>query len=62
MAEAFVATIERDCVYVNDCRTVDRVLEARPRFQDYNERAPHAALAMRSPLEFRRAEELKLAG
>jgi putative transposase len=61
MAEAFVATFKRDYVYVNDCETADWVLERLPEwFADYNTKAPHSALAMRSPMEYRRA--MKLAG
>jgi putative transposase len=61
MAEAFVASFKRDYVYVNDCETADWVLaQLSAWFRDYNEVAPHSALAMRSPKEYRR--ELKLAG
>jgi putative transposase len=61
MAEALVASFKRDYVYVNDCETADWVLAQLPTwFRDYNEVAPHSALAMRSPREFRRG--LKLAG
>jgi len=61
MAEALVASFKRDYVYVNDCETADWVLAQLPSwFRDYNEVAPHSALAMRSPNEYRR--RLKLAG
>lgn len=55
MAEALVKTIKRDYVYVNDCVSADTVLEMIPNwFADYNEKAPHSALGMKSPLEYKR--------
>ena len=54
MAEAFVATIKRDYVYVNDRETADAVLERLPQWiDDYNRTAPHSALGMKSPLQYR---------
>jgi len=59
MAEALVASFKRDYVYVNDCESADSVLSLLPSwFADYNEQAPHSALAMRSPREYRRALNL----
>src|SRR5262249_60696122 len=59
MAEALVASFKRDYVYVNDCESADLVLSLLPSwFADYNEQAPHSALAMRSPREYRRALNL----
>ena len=54
-----VASFKRDYVYVNDCESADSVLSLLPSwFADYNEQAPHSALAMRSPREYRRALNL----
>lgn len=61
VAEAFVGTFKRDYVYVNDCVSADAVIALLPNWiDDYNENAPHAALAMRSPRQYQR--ELNLAG
>jgi putative transposase len=54
MAEAFVKTLKRDYAYVNDLSSAERVLEQLPGwFKDYNEQAPHKALGMMSPREYR---------
>jgi putative transposase len=54
MAEAFVNTIKRDYVYTNDCDTADNVLKMiKDWFKDYNSNAPHSALGMKSPIEYR---------
>ena len=54
MAEAFVGTIKRDYVYVSDCYSAKDVLEMLPGwFKDYNEVAPHSALGMKSPTEYK---------
>jgi putative transposase len=54
MAEAFVNTIKRDYVYTNDCDTADNVLKMiKDWFKDYNTNAPHSALGMKSPMEYR---------
>lgn len=54
MAEAFVKTFKRDYAYVNDLSSAERVLEQLPGwFKDYNEHAPHKALGMISPREYR---------
>ena len=58
MAEAFVKTFKRDYVYladVSDAETVLRQIDSW--FHDYNENAPHKGLHMRSPRQFRRANE-----
>ncbi len=55
MAEAFVKTIKRDYVYVNDCVDPEAVLAMLPAwFKDYNEVAPHSALGMQSPMDYLR--------
>jgi putative transposase len=54
MAEAFVKTIKRDYVYVNELPSAAAVLAQLPVwFEDYNEFAPHKGLKMKSPREFR---------
>jgi putative transposase len=56
MSEAFVNTIKRDYVYVNDCDTAENVMKMlRDWFMDYNQIAPHSALGMKSPVEYRLA-------
>lgn len=55
MAEAFVGTFKRDYVYVNDCVSADWVLKHLSMwFHDYNHIAPHSALEMKSPCEYRK--------
>lgn len=59
MAEAFVKTIKRDYVYNFDCYSADVVLKnIRKWFQDYNQNAPHSALGMKSPAEFRKLNQV----
>ena len=54
MAEALVKTIKRDYVYMSDCVSPGAVLEMIPNwFCDYNEVAPHSALGMLSPIEYK---------
>lgn len=54
MAEAFVKTIKRDYVYQSDCENADVVLKLLPDwFKDYNCVAPHSALGMLSPIEYK---------
>lgn len=58
MAEAFVKTIKRDYVYVNDVQSAEQVMNDLPRyFEDYNEVAPHKGLKMLSPRMFLRANQ-----
>jgi transposase InsO family protein len=55
MAEAFVKTFKRDYVWLGDLSSADRVREQLAAwFEDYNENAPHKALKMRSPRQYRR--------
>lgn len=56
MAEAFVKTFKRDYVYLNDLDNADMVIKQLPNwFNDYNEKAPHRGLGMKSPREFLRS-------
>ena len=53
MAEAFVGTMKRDYVYVNDCETAQSTIkQLKAWFDDYNNIAPHSALDMMSPKEY----------
>ena len=53
--EAFVKTIKRDYVYLNDVSSARAVLSQLPAwFADYNENHPHKGLRMLSPRQFRR--------
>lgn len=55
MAEAFVKTFKRDYVVFGDLSTAEAVMSKLPGwFEDYNEKAPHKALKMLSPREFRK--------
>lgn len=54
MAESFVHTMKRDYAYLADCKDAKTVLKLLPEwFADYNGVAPHSALNMMSPLEYR---------
>jgi putative transposase len=54
MAEALVKTIKRDYVYMNDCTDPETVIKMIPGWlKDYNEVAPHSALGMLSPMEYK---------
>lgn len=58
-AEAFVKTIKRDYVYQADCDSAETVLKLLPEwFADYNHVAPHSALGMRSPIEYKESVNL----
>ncbi|AHI06544.1 integrase catalytic region [Bdellovibrio bacteriovorus W] len=59
MAEAFVKTIKRDYVYQADCDSAETVLKLLPEwFADYNHVAPHSALGMKSPVEYKESVNL----
>jgi putative transposase len=61
MSEAFVNTIKRDYVAGADLSTAAAVLEQIPAWiEDYNAVAPHSALGFKSPLEYRREQELSV--
>lgn len=58
LAEAFVGTFKRDYVNGAELRDAESVLaQLGGWFADYNTQAPHSALGMRSPAEYR-AEQL----
>ncbi len=60
LAEAFVKTFKRDYVDGAELRDAKSVLaQLSDWLEDYNTRAPHSALGMRSPAEYR-AEQLTL--
>ena len=60
LAEAFVGTFKRDYVNGAELRDAETVLaQLGGWFDDYNTQAPHSALGMRSPAEYR-AEQLTL--
>ncbi|MGH8104411.1 MAG: integrase core domain-containing protein, partial [bacterium] len=53
IAEAFFGRFKRDYVYQNCLETADDVRRQVPEWiGDYNRRAPHQALGMKSPQEF----------
>jgi putative transposase len=54
LAEAFVGTFKRDYLAGAELRDAEAVLaQLGGWFDDYNTQAPHSALGMRSPLEYR---------
>jgi hypothetical protein len=54
LAEAFVGTFKRDYVDGAELRDAETVLaQIRGWFADYNTQAPHSALGMRSPHDYR---------
>jgi len=54
LAEAFVKTFKRDYVDGAELRDAESALaQLRGWIEDYNTRAPHSALGMRSPPEYR---------
>ncbi len=57
LAEAFVKTIKRDYVRVNQIPDAKTALEQITGwFEDYNDNHPHSGLKWRSPREFRGAQ------
>lgn len=58
MSEAFVKTLKRDYVRVHPVPDATTALDQIAGwFDDYNENHPHSGLRMRSPREFRRAQQ-----
>lgn len=58
MSEAFVKIFKRDYVRVHPIPDAKTVLDQIARwFEDYNDNHPHSGLRMRSPREFRRAQQ-----
>lgn len=56
MAESFVKTIKRDYVYRSDCDSTETVFKLLPEwFADYNHVAPHSALRMKGPVEYKKS-------
>ena len=54
MAESFVKTFKRDYVYNNDCHSAEVVMKMIPQWmEDYDTNAPHSALGMMSPMEYK---------
>ena len=54
LAEAFVGTFKRDYVNGAELRDAETVLaQLGGWFDDYNTQAPHSALGMRSPADYR---------
>jgi putative transposase len=54
LAEAFIGTFKRDYVDGAELRDAETVLaQVGGRFEDYNTQAPHSALGMQSPHEYR---------
>ena len=59
LAEAFVHTFKRDYVNVHELPDAERVLAQHGQwFDDYKRQAPHSALGMRPPTEYRASLEL----
>lgn len=58
MSEAFVKTLKRDYLRVSPVPDAETALDQIAGwFNDYNENHPHSGLRMRSPREFRRANQ-----
>ena len=56
LAEAFVGTVKRDYVAGAELRDAESVLaQLASWFDDYNTQAPHSALGLRSPRDYRAA-------
>lgn len=63
MSEAFVNTIKRDYVYINDCDNSKKVIKLLAKWiKDYNEVAPHSGLGMISPMNFIKSKLNKAEG
>ncbi len=63
LAEAFVGTFKRDYVSGADLRDAETVLaQLGSWIEDYDTRAPHSALRMRSPAEYRTTLNLSSPG
>lgn len=59
LAEAFVKTFKRDYVWFGNLENAKTVMSQLPHwFEDYNEKAPHKALKMRSPREYLKEQKL----
>lgn len=59
MSEAFVNTFKRDYVEAAELWSAESVIrQLEGWLRDYNEVAPHSALGMKSPAEFRRQQAL----
>lgn len=59
IAEAFVKTLKRDYVWLGELADAEAVMRQLPKWiEDYNERAPHKALKMRSPRAFIKEQKL----
>ena len=59
LAEAFVHSFKRDSVNVHEVRDAEGVLaQLGGWIDDYNRQAPHSALGMRPPAEYRASLEL----
>jgi putative transposase len=59
IAEAFVKTIKRDYVWFGDLKDAKTVMGQLSKWiEDYNEKAPHKALKMRSPRAFIKEQKL----
>ena len=60
ISEAFHHTLRRDYVAGADLSSAAAVLAQLPQWiADYNHFAPHSSLGMRSPVEYRRAQEIQ---
>lgn len=58
MAEAFVKTFKRDYVWFGDLKDAKTVMtQLADWIEDYNEKAPHKGLRMRSPREYLREQK-----
>lgn len=59
MSEAFVNTLRRDYIEGAELWSAAHVIALLPEwFEDYNETAPHSALGMKSPREYRAEQAL----